>query len=177
MEGAWKLRVPVRLVETNQSSVSSREDCVTQLLVNFQLKTKPIDNVSAFCLLNSIICSCLLLDKNNHFSIGAALHGDTYDSFFESETHERHRCWPAALQARPASVWCFQQSVYQPVTAELEADGKRRRTFLFVASLVIATGNVTNLEKLDSFQLQGEISAATRIARISEEMLRCANLN
>lgn len=124
MEGAWKLRVPVRLVETNQSSVSSREDCVTQLLVNFQLKTKPIDNVSAFCLLNSIICSCLLLDKNNHFSIGAALHGDTYDSFFESETHERYRCWPAALQARPASVWCFQQSVYQPVTAELEADGK-----------------------------------------------------
>lgn len=124
MEGAWKLSVPVRLVETNQSSVSSREDCVTQLLVNFQLKTKPIDNVSAFCFLNSIICSCLLLDKNNHFSNGAALHRDTYDSFFESETHKCYRCWLAALQARPASVWCFQQSVYQPVTAELEADRK-----------------------------------------------------
>lgn len=82
MEGAWKLSLPVRLVETNQSSVSSREDYVTQLFVNFQLKTKPIDNVSAFCLLNSIICSCLLLDKNNHFSIRSALHRDTYDSFF-----------------------------------------------------------------------------------------------
>lgn len=53
--GPGALSAPARLVESDQSSASSREDCVTQLLVNFQLKTKPIDNVSAFCLLNSII--------------------------------------------------------------------------------------------------------------------------
>lgn len=55
VEGAWKRSVPGRLVESDQSSVSSWEDYVTQILVNFQLKTKPIDNVSAFRLFNSII--------------------------------------------------------------------------------------------------------------------------
>lgn len=73
-----------------------------------------------------------------------------------------------ALRARPACARRLQRSVYQPATAETEAGRKED---------VIATGNVTNLEKLDSFQLQGEISAGTRIARISEERLRCANLN
>lgn len=53
-----------------------------------------------------------------------------------------------ASQPRPTLMRRFQQSLYQPVRAELEA---ARKSFLFfsstvVASLVTATGNVTNLK-------------------------------
>lgn len=106
IEGAWKLSLPARLVESDQSSVSSWEDCVTQLLVNFQLKTKPVDNVSAFCLLNSIIWTCLLSDKNNHFSILVALQRHLWPFLFFFFLNQKHinatNVLLAALQPRPA---------------------------------------------------------------------------
>lgn len=98
----------------NQSILE--KDFVAAVLVNFQLKTKLINNVSAPCLLNSIICSCLQQDnkkKTNQLSI--FLVGVCF-------TYRLHHCIIQYLTTRPESCFWNTKGCVAMVSAELKTD-------------------------------------------------------